>query len=837
MSTARRAFPAPLSTLTGRIQRLGMAIVAAFALTALLAPWLTAYAPDALVCTPFAPPSAAHWLGCNDVGHDLFSRLIHGARVSLTVGLAVATLATSVAVLVALTAGYRGGLVDQVLMRLVDVVMSLPFLPLVIVLGVYLGASITTQVLVIALVMWAQPVRELRAQVLALRSAEYVEAAVSMGAGPWTVYRRHLLPELAPLIVPQFVLVAHAAILIESSLSFLGLGDPVQTSWGSMLFYANARTAFLTGTWMNWVLPPGLCIALVVTAFALIGFGVGPDEIRRRVAPIGRARRPEPRPTAAALSIQSLTVEHLGAEHPRTVDRADLDLAAGEILALVGESGSGKTTAALASLRLHRPPAQITEGAVLVDGTDLLDLSEAALQGLRGKRLALVPQSAMNALNPVMTIEAQVREAITLHGRDRGASERARALLDAVGLDRSRHHAFPHELSGGMRQRAVIAAAIANEPDVVIADEPTTGLDVLTQAEIVRLLLELQMRRRMAVLFVTHNLPLVTGFADRVAVMHEGRIVDQGPVRALARNARHPHTRRLFASVLPLAGTKRWRRARPAGGPLLEVRGVTKRFRPRGFEALVAGGGVLAVDGVSFTIDEGEVVGLVGGSGSGKSTTARLVVGRYRPDRGSVHVAGAESVRDAAQMVFQDPYQSIRPSMAVADVVAEPLRTGRRDRRGGGEAARVRDALEAVMLPSGADFLRRRAQSLSGGQRQRLALARAIVTEPRLIVADEPTSMLDQSLRLDILALMERLRAERGTSFLFITHDIALARHFCDRLLVMDRGRIVEAGDADQVALSPRHAYTRALIEAVEGDPLARDDEARLPHDVEMERP
>ena len=360
-AAATSGFPAPPATLTGKVQRLGLGILALFATAAALAPWLAPYGPNELVCSPFAAPSGAHWLGCNDIGHDLLSRLIHGTRVSLTVGLGVATLSTLVAVGIALTAGYRGGLIDQVLMRLVDVVMSLPFLPLVIVLGVYLGASITTQVLVITLVMWAQPVRELRAQVLALRSAEYVEASVTMGAGPWTIARRHLLPELAPLVVPQFVLVAHAAILIESSLSFLGLGDPVQTSWGSMLFYANARTAFLTGAWAYWVLPPGLCIALVVTAFALVGFGVGPDGVRRRIKPVDRLGPVKATPAAGALSVRDLCVDYEGSPSHRAVDDVNLELAPGEVVALVGESGSGKTTAALASLR-PCAPAGVDQG-------------------------------------------------------------------------------------------------------------------------------------------------------------------------------------------------------------------------------------------------------------------------------------------------------------------------------------------------------------------------------------------------------------------------------------------------------------------------------------------
>ena len=268
-----RRFLAPAATATGKVQWLGLAMLATMIVLAVFAPVFTPFSPREAVCKPFQWPDSIHWLGCDDAGHDIWSQLLYGARVSLFVGLSVALVSTFAATIVAIVAGFYGGWIDRVVMRGVDVVLSLPFLPLVIVLGVFFGASIQTQVIVITLVMWANPVRELRAQILSIRASGFVEASLSMGAGAWFVGIRHIVPELAPLIVPQFVRIAHAAILVETSLSFLGLGDPLQDSWGSILFHANARAAFLTGSWVYWILPPGIAVSLAVLSLAFIGFG------------------------------------------------------------------------------------------------------------------------------------------------------------------------------------------------------------------------------------------------------------------------------------------------------------------------------------------------------------------------------------------------------------------------------------------------------------------------------------------------------------------------------------------------------------------------------------
>lgn len=513
---------------------------------ALAAPLLAPYDPHDRVGPPFTEPSGSHLLGTNDVGQDLLSELIHGARVSLLVGTVAAVAATVLGAAVGLTAGYVRGALDAALMRMVDVVLSLPVLPLTIVIGVFAGPGLRTQILVIASVIWAGVARELRAQVLSLRERDHIAALRAMGAPAGHVVPRHVLPAVAPLMVPQFVLATKTAILLEASLAFLGLGDLSAKSWGTTLSIAHARSAFLTDAWLWWVIPPGLAIALTVLGFALVGAGS-----EERARPVLRDRaRPIRRSTSAArvpgppLVVDELTVRF---EDAVVVDHASLSVAAGEIVGLVGESGSGKSTVAGAILGLLPPAAHVVDGRALVCGRDPAALDGAGLRHLRGGCVGLVPQEAMSALNPVRTIGDQIAEAMTAHHRLRRGDVRRRVdeLLAMVALDPARARDHPHQLSGGMRQRVVIAMALAGEPAVLVADEPTTGLDVLVQVEIVDLLADLRRRLDLAVLVISHDLPVIASVADRMAVMHAGRIVETGPVPTVVGAPEHPYTRRL----------------------------------------------------------------------------------------------------------------------------------------------------------------------------------------------------------------------------------------------------------------------------------------------------
>lgn len=795
----------------------GLGMLSFLLLIALFAPLLAPYDPAARIASPFAPPGWEHPLGANDVGQDILSNLIFGARVSLLVGISSAVTATVIGTLVGLTAGYSGGVVDAVLMRVVDIALSLPFLPLMIVIGVFLGPGLSTEILVISGVIWSGAARELRSQTLSVSHRDHVRAARAMGAGRWYVLRRHLLPVVFPLVIPQFVRAANVAILLEASLSFLGLGDPTAQSWGTMLFYANARSAFLTDAWIWWVVPPGLCIAAAVLSFALIGYALE-ERARPRLhslAPARVRRRPptEPAPQDPLLRVEGLTVEY---GETRAVDNLSLNLERGQALGLVGASGSGKSTLISAVMGLLKAPARVTEGRVLLAGEDLLGAPESRLRQLRGDRVALVPQAAMNALNPIFPVANQVAEAIRLHRRvsRRAALERAVELLESVGIPREQARGYPHEFSGGMRQRAIIAMALANDPWLLVVDEPTTGLDPRIQNEILELLKDLRRRTNLAILFVSHDLPVVSRAVDSLAIMQDGRIIERGPAASVLSDPRQPYTRRLLTAARP-------RRAPPplllSGSPLLLLEGVRKAYA-----------NAVAAEDVDLEVREGEVVGLVGESGAGKSTIGRMILGLERPDSGEILFEGRElsvlsrrelrAVRRELHLVFQDPYQSLPEHLRVREVVAEPLRI-----HGGQKVeGRVHEALRGVGLEP-ARYAMRYPSELSGGERQRVALARAGVLQPRMVVLDEPTSMLDAELRKDLLESLEGLKEDLGVSYLCITHDLLLARALCDRLVVLDRGRVVEHGPTESIITEPKEAYTRQLVRAgiPEGDAVA----------------
>jgi ABC-type microcin C transport system duplicated ATPase subunit YejF len=532
-----------------------------------------------------------------------------------------------------------------------------------------------------------------------------------------------------------------------------------------------------------------------------------------------RAAGPGPQASAPSplLRISSLRVLR-GTENEvvTAVDGVDLTVLPGETLAIVGESGSGKST--IAGVIAGLLPAATTriDGQVSFAGLDLTTASEAQWSEIRGRRLSIVFQDQATALNPVAKVGRQVAEAIRIHDRTVGreqAQERVVALFEQVGIPtpRERVHAYPHELSGGMRQRVMIAMAMANSPSLLIADEPTTALDVTIQAQVLDLLKSLQRSTGMAMVFITHNLEVVSGFADRVIVMRKGKVVEAGATASLFASPQHPYTRELLAAI-PRIDPKPRRSPSP---PVLEVEHLVRSFRGRRRSQRV-----LAVDDVSLTIGAGRTLGIVGESGSGKTTLARCVAGLIARDEGVVRIDGLatrrrgrdRALRDSAalQFVFQDPFESLDPTWTVEDVVGEPLlrhHLAATERR-----RRIGEALESVSLDGA--VAGRRPREFSGGERQRISIARALVVRPELMVLDEPTASLDVSIQAKVVELLQRVQQEYGLAYLFITHDLALAYNVSDRIAVMRNGRIVETGDADAVFASPRHEYTRTLLAA-----------------------
>ncbi|MFE5187003.1 dipeptide ABC transporter ATP-binding protein [Streptomyces sp. NPDC056628] len=518
-------------------------------------------------------------------------------------------------------------------------------------------------------------------------------------------------------------------------------------------------------------------------------------------------------PAGSLVEVSGLTVDFGGL---RAVDGLGFRLERGAALALVGESGSGKSTVASALLGLHRGTGAEVGGAIQVAGVDVGRAPEDALRRLRGGTAAMVFQDPLSSLDPYYAVGDQIAEVYRVHTRASWRAARARAVevLDRVGIPDAvrRSRSRPHEFSGGMRQRALIAMALACEPELLIADEPTTALDVTVQAQILDLLHTLREETGMGLLLVTHDVGVAAESVDEVLVMRHGRAVEHGPVTEVLGAPRQPYTRELLGAV-PRVDAPRAVRAESAAGsdapgaPVLEAVGLHRVFG-RGKKAFTA------VDGVSLAVRRGETLGVVGESGSGKTTLGRMLVGLLEPTAGEVRHDGhaRAGVDPAVQMVFQDPVSSLNPRRSVGESIADPLRA-RGERDDARIRARVRELLERVGLE--AAHHDRYPHEFSGGQRQRVGIARALAADPRVIVCDEPVSALDVTTQAQVVALLAELQRELGLALVFIAHDLAVVRQVSDRVAVMRRGRIVEQGPVDQVYDHPQDPYTEQLLAAV----------------------
>lgn len=502
----------------------------------------------------------------------------------------------------------------------------------------------------------------------------------------------------------------------------------------------------------------------------------------------------------------------------RLVDGVSFALERGSRTGLIGESGSGKSLTALAVLGLL-PDNLTATGRITLDGVSLTSLDDRAMCSVRGNDVSMVFQEPMTALNPVMRVGRQVAEALVRHrGMARGeALDRAAELLAQVGVEGAgrRTRSFPHEMSGGERQRVMIAMAIACGPDLVIADEPTTALDVTVQAKVLEMLSDQVREASTALLLITHDLPVVAGATDDVLVLRDGRLVERGPTRRVFAEPTHDHTRTLVDAVPPLSRRVEAVVPRPppvGRPPMVTLDSVRREFPLPRTRPLGPRGSLVAVDDISLRIGVGETYGLVGESGSGKTTLARILVGLDEPTSGAVEWPGLGGTdhRAAVQMVFQDPMGSLDPRMRVGDVIAEPLRALG---IAGDHRVRVAELLEAVHLP--ADAIAKYPHEFSGGERQRIAIARALAPRPDVLVADEPVSALDMSVRERTLHLLGELREEFGLTMLFIGHDLSVVHEVSDRVGVLHDGRLVEEGPADEVLRAPSEPYTRTLVEAI----------------------
>ena len=525
--------------------------------------------PTAQIYDPGLGPSWHHLLGTTGRGEDVFSQLIWGTRLSLVIALAVGALATALSVLIGVSAAYLGGIADGILSLITDVILVLPIFPLIIVIAAYRrNSGLFTLVVVLGALGWSYGARQLRSQTLSLRTREFLESARVRGERKLYVILFEILPTMTSLIVATFLGAALYAVLTAAGLQFIGLGDPNSKSWGTMLYWAQNGEALFAGMPL-WAIAPGVCIALLGASFALLNYAF--DEISSpalRVRRLEHSRIPkrlppptEPSSTDAVLKVEDLTVAYATDSGPVVaVDHVDLELARGEFLAIVGESGCGKSTLLYAIARLLGSPlpGEIVGGRVLFQGKDLVLLEERELRRVRWRDLSVVMQSAMNALNPVLTVADQMRDACRAHSNMSKSEieERSREVLRLVSIDPVHMHSYPHQLSGGMRQRAMIAMALLFTPDLVIMDEPTSALDVVAQRSLMVQIKELQERLGFAVIFVTHDMSLVSHFSDTLLVMYAGQVAELSRTRELFDRPRHPYSQGLLEAFPSLRGPK-----------------------------------------------------------------------------------------------------------------------------------------------------------------------------------------------------------------------------------------------------------------------------------------
>ncbi|WP_311209081.1 MULTISPECIES: dipeptide ABC transporter ATP-binding protein [unclassified Aeromicrobium] len=896
MARARNLVPGVVRQSHG-LQRfmllLGFAIVIAFVVVAVLAPWIAPYGfnddrgADGVVFGTQQAPSAAHWFGTNVGGTDVFSRVVYGTRTAVIVIALAVVLSSLVGVPLGLVSGYLGGWLDRVLVLVMDALYAFPSLLLAIVVSIVLsgGSSgafggIMSAAISITVIFVPQYFRVIRNATLSVKTEPYVDAARVVGVRTPRIMFKHVFSNVAQNLPIIGTLNASEAILTLAGLGFLGFGiEPsAAAEWGYDL--NKALPDATNGIWWTGVFP-GLAIVLVVLGVTLVGeslndvlnpllrtrggdggSGTTESEIEldeQALAELdasgGVEEVPDDVRRAAVLSLGDLTVSFAtdgGAV--RAVRGLSFDVAPGEVLAVVGESGSGKSVTARAVLGLLPSTATVSGSAILRSGLDpsrggpavlpgderedspagvpgrgrqtgtereLVGRSAKDLRPIRGDEVSMVFQEPSTALDPVRTVGWQIVQGIRAH-RDvsaKAARERAVELLEMVGLPdpEQRVDYYPHQLSGGQKQRVVIAMAISCDPDVIVADEPTTALDVTVQAQILDLLLSLRDRLGTAIVLITHNMGVVADVADRVVVMYRGRLVETAPVDRLFAAPRHPYTRALLDAVPHLGREDGPSLVSEDADVVLDVDDLVVQFPGRlGQPAFTA------VDHVSLQVRRGEVLGLVGESGSGKSTIGRAAVGLQQPTSGTISVSGTtvsglsdarlRPLRSRFGFVFQDPAASLNPRMSIGDCIAEPLRV-QTDLSSADVDAKVASLLESVELP--ASYATRFGHELSGGQRQRISLARAIALDPDLLIADEPTSALDVSVQARVLELFAELQQRVGFACLFISHDLAVVDSLANRVAVLQHGRLVEVGPREDVLRRPQQDYTRRLIAAV----------------------
>lgn len=876
-------------------------------------PWramlITVFVLCLLLGVVFGLATGYHVLGTDRTGNDVLWQALKSIRTAWIIGSLTTVAMLPPALILGISAGYFKGWIDDVIQYVYTTLTSIPGVLLIAACVLMMQVYIDTHpglfptaaqradlrlfllCMILGLTGWAGLCRLLRAEALKLRELEYVQAARAFGISNWRIMARHLLPNVMHIVLITVVLEFSGLVLYEAVLSYLGIGvDPSMNSFGSMIEKSRFEMSRDPMIWWNLLAAFIFMLALVLAA------NLFADAVRDAFDPRSRMFRPRrfniftknsPTQPGAALKNSSpasvamaasltpdvnqyaenaiLNVQDLdvvidtGEAWRHAVQALALTVHRGETFALVGESGSGKSMTALALMRLLPEALRVTQGQIVVGGVDINTLSESSMRAVRGGRAGMIFQEPGTSLNPVLRVGDQLCEAIVTHTDLRGKAARLRAVqwLQRVGIPdpEQRIDDYPFQFSGGQKQRIMIAIALAAEPELLIADEPTTALDVTVQAQVLGLIRDIQQELGMAVLLITHDLAVVRDVADTVALMRFGEIVETAPADQFFKAPKHSYARELFAAIPTFA-----KRGQPLSpqvtetglyrAPLLDTTAaaVDSSVKPSSHagiqtpvlvvEQLEIGypirKGLLrrqvgvnqAVQGVSFSLQRGETLALVGASGCGKTTVAKallrlidssaVIVGAARLGEQNLLTASRaemKALRRRIQIVFQDPFASLDPRMRVREILQEGIAALRPEWNAVEQSQRISALLERVGLPSDAGD--RYPHEFSGGQRQRIAIARALAVEPEVLILDEPTSALDVSVQAQILDLLTDLQKETGMAYLFITHNFGVVEYLADRVAVMEAGRVVEFGEAAQVLQAPKSAVTQELLAAV----------------------
>ena len=846
----------------------------------------------------FGLATGYHVLGTDRTGNDVLWQALKSIRTAWIIGSLTTVAMLPPALVLGISAGYFKGWIDDVIQYVYTTLTSIPGVLLIAACVLMMQVYIDTHpglfptaaqradlrlfllCMILGLTGWAGLCRLLRAEALKLRELEYVQAARAFGIPNWRIMARHLLPNVMHIVLITVVLEFSGLVLYEAVLSYLGIGvDPSMNSFGSMIEKSRFEMSRDPMIWWNLLAAFIFMLALVLAA------NLFADAVRDAFDPRSRMFRPRrfnlfngngATQTSVAVSNVSSPLD----QHPETVilSMQDLDIVIdtgeawrhavqalaltvhrGETFALVGESGSGKSMTALALMRLLPEALRVTQGSVVLGGVNINTLSESSMRTVRGGRAGMIFQEPGTSLNPVLRVGDQLCEAIVTHTNLRGAAARGRAVqwLQRVGIPDSEQRIddYPFQFSGGQKQRIMIAIALAAEPELLIADEPTTALDVTVQAQVLSLIRDIQQEFGMAVLLITHDLAVVRDVADTVALMRYGEIVETAPADQFFNAPKHPYARELFAAIPTFA-----KRGQPLSPSVTKAdihRAVIPDTALRAVDASAKSSANLgrqtpalvveqleigypirkgllrrqvginqAVRGVNLTLQRGETLTLVGASGCGKTTVAKallrlidasaVISGVVRLGEQNLLTASRteiKALRRRIQIVFQDPFASLDPRMRVREILQEGIAALRPEWNAAEQSQRIFALLERVGLPSDAGD--RYPHEFSGGQRQRIAIARALAVEPEVLILDEPTSALDVSVQAQILDLLKDLQKETGMAYLFITHNFGVVEYLADRIAVMEAGRVVEFGDALQVLRAPKSEVTRELLAAV----------------------